>query len=386
MPRRRARHVRSATAWALTHGARPAPRTSSSRVSGSGVERAPAGGELERQLAGGGQPEPEAPDQVARRRTGPRTRARVHDRAALQRDDAVGADDLVHLLGHVDDGEALGAQAARPPSSTSARPAGSSMAVGSSSTSTRRGTASTPASAVRCFWPPESRCGSRVRSSVEPEPRQHLVDPPPDRRPAATRGSRGRRRRRPRRTRPPAGSRGSGTARRRRGARPCGPSSVRRSWPQATATAAPGGLLEAAEQARERRLAGAVGADDGDELARGHREVEPGERVDGRARVPVAQAADRRGAASGTSRAGPAEGVMTAEAYRIAAGVAGSRDATLAPGAAGRRVRLRNDEGREALRPPALRPPSSAAGRQTSSMYACSLPSPGRGPSLMMRV
>ena len=58
--------------------------------------------------------------------------------------------------------------AATTAASTSARPAGSSIAVGSSSTRTRRGTASTPASAVRCFWPPESRCGSRRRSSARP--------------------------------------------------------------------------------------------------------------------------------------------------------------------------------------------------------------------------
>jgi len=56
------------------------------------------------------------------------------------------------------------ARSRRTASSRSSRPAASSIAVGSSSTSTRRGTARTPASAVRCFWPPERRCGSLRRS------------------------------------------------------------------------------------------------------------------------------------------------------------------------------------------------------------------------------
>ena len=69
---------------------------------------------------------------------------------------------------------------------------------------------------------------------------------------------------------------------------------------------------------------------------------------------------------------------MAAEAYRIAG--AGRRARR---GHAGR-LRARK-EGRVALRPPAPFT-SSTSGFQTSSMYACSLPSPGRGPSLMMRV
>ena len=77
---------------------------------------------------------------------------------------------------------------------------------------------------------------------------------------------------------------------------------------------------------------------------------------------------------------------MTAEAYRIAA----ARRTARARSACRRRP-LRRPAGSETTkggrpfgRPPFA--PSCAAGRQTSSMYACSLPSPGRGPSLMMRV
>ena len=60
----------------------------------------------------------------------------------------------------------------------------------------------------------------------------------------------------------------------------------------------PGRPLETAEQTCERRLAGAVGADHGDELARSHGEAEPGEGVDGRAGIRVPQPAhveERRG-------------------------------------------------------------------------------------------
>ena len=45
-------------------------------------------------------------------------------------------------------------------SSTSRRPAGSSIAVASSSTMHSGSMAMTPAMAMRCFWPPDSRCGA----------------------------------------------------------------------------------------------------------------------------------------------------------------------------------------------------------------------------------
>ena len=52
--------------------------------------------------------------------------------------------------------------------STSARPMGSSMAVGSSSTMHRGCMAMTPAMATRCFCPPESRWGACSRYSYMP--------------------------------------------------------------------------------------------------------------------------------------------------------------------------------------------------------------------------
>jgi len=53
-----------------------------------------------------------------------------------------------------------------------------------------------------------------------------------------------------------------------------------------------GGLLQPADQARERGLAGAVGADDGHELALVDLELEVGEGVGLRPRVAVVQAGD----------------------------------------------------------------------------------------------
>ena len=84
---------------------------------------------------------------------------------------------------------------------------------------------------------------------------------------------------------------------------------------------------------------------------------------------------------------------MTAEAYRIAgarradAAAAAGRDSEPHLAAARGEARTGAETtkgGRPFGRPPSV--PSCAAGRQTSSMNACSLPSPGRGPSLMMRV
>ena len=51
---------------------------------------------------------------------------------------------------------------------TSARPMGSSMAVGSSSTMHLGCMAMTPAMAMRCFWPPESKWGACSRNSYMP--------------------------------------------------------------------------------------------------------------------------------------------------------------------------------------------------------------------------
>ena len=52
--------------------------------------------------------------------------------------------------------------------STSCRPEGSSMAVGSSITRISGCMASTPAMATRCFCPPERRCGALLRNSYIP--------------------------------------------------------------------------------------------------------------------------------------------------------------------------------------------------------------------------
>ncbi len=52
---------------------------------------------------------------------------------------------------------------------TSRRPTGSSMAVGSSRTTQRGCMARTPAMATRCFCPPESRCGACSRYSYMPD-------------------------------------------------------------------------------------------------------------------------------------------------------------------------------------------------------------------------
>ena len=51
---------------------------------------------------------------------------------------------------------------------TSRRPCGSSMAVGSSSTTQRGIMAITPAMATRCFCPPDRRCGACARYSYMP--------------------------------------------------------------------------------------------------------------------------------------------------------------------------------------------------------------------------
>ena len=144
--------------------------------------------------------------------------ARTGLRAVLEGDDAVGADDLVHLLGDVDDGEALGVQLAHG--------AQHLLATGrvehgrrlvEHQDATRHGQ---HAGQRRALLLP---AGQQVRLAqtqvLEPESRQHLVDPAADVGGGPAPGSRGRRRRRPRRTARRAGSRGSGTARRRRGAR-----------------------------------------------------------------------------------------------------------------------------------------------------------------------
>ena len=74
------------------------------------------------------------------------------------------------------------AASSRTRSSTSARPAGSSIEVGSSSTRTVGSRTSTPASARRCFCPPDSRWGSVPASAVNPRaarasrhPSMHLL-------------------------------------------------------------------------------------------------------------------------------------------------------------------------------------------------------------------
>ena len=54
----------------------------------------------------------------------------------------------------------------RTVASTSARPAGSSMAVASSRIMTSGCMASTPATATRCFCPPLSMCGAKEARSV----------------------------------------------------------------------------------------------------------------------------------------------------------------------------------------------------------------------------
>ena len=85
---------------------------------------------------------------------------------------------------------------------------------------------------------------------------------------------------------------------------------------------------------------------------------------------------------------------MTTEAYPMPPGRAGGpalrgRVATRRGQAPVARDRLLpGPERRRAGGPAAARPSHTVicAGRQTSSMYACSLPSPGRGPILMMRV
>ena len=59
-------------------------------------------------------------------------------------------------------------------------PAGSRLAVGSSSSSRPGRSASTPARASRCCSPPESAAVGRSRSVREADPAQRLVDPGPD--------------------------------------------------------------------------------------------------------------------------------------------------------------------------------------------------------------
>ncbi len=63
---------------------------------------------------------------------------------------------------------------------TSARPMGSSMAVGSSSTMHLGCMAMTPAMATRCFWPPESKWGACSRNSYMPTGLQCVVHPAAD--------------------------------------------------------------------------------------------------------------------------------------------------------------------------------------------------------------
>ena len=74
-------------------------------------DRASPGGERQRELSGGRQTEAQPPDQVAVAEQ-PCDGALVDHHARLQGEHAVGADDLVHLLGHVHHGEPLGAQVA----------------------------------------------------------------------------------------------------------------------------------------------------------------------------------------------------------------------------------------------------------------------------------
>ena len=94
------------------------------------------------------------------------------------------------------------ARAAARRASTSARPRGSSIDVGSSSTRYAGRIASAPAMASRCFWPPRAGAARGARSPVEPDRGERLVDARADLARAARRGSRDRTRRPPRRPSP----------------------------------------------------------------------------------------------------------------------------------------------------------------------------------------
>ena len=258
-------------------------------MSGSGLSSRPAAASSSASSPAAGRPRPKPPDQGAVAEEAGDA-PRVDDRPRLQRDDAVGADHLVHLLGHVDDGEAAFAQ-----------PAHRLEHLGAAGGVQHRGRLVEHQGSARHGEDAGERralllaAGEQVRlpglELRQPEPLEHLVDPGADRL------------RRPRQVLEAERHVVLHALRHelvlrvleehadvaaRRHAPVLGQEVVAAGERQG----GPGGALQAAEQTGERGLARTVGAHDRDELAGGHGEIEPGERVRLRARIAVAEAAD----------------------------------------------------------------------------------------------
>ena len=229
--------------------------------------------------------------------------ALVHDQTALERDDPVGAHDLVHLLGDVDDREALRAQAAhRLQHLRAARRVQHRRRLVEHEHTARHG------QDPRERRPLLLATGEQVRLAHpelrQAEPVQHLVDPAQDLL------------RRPRQVLEAerdvvlhalGDELVLGVLEEDADLAPGGEAAAvgQQVVPAGDGHGRPGRLLQPAEQARQRGLAGPVGADDGDELARHHGQVDPGEGVEGSAGIAVRELADleqRLGGARATAQ------------------------------------------------------------------------------------
>ena len=238
-------------------------------VSGSGASARPRAASSSARSPAAGSPRPS-------RRTrspspnSPRTAPAYTTDATLERDDPVGAHDLVHLLGHVDDGEALGAQAAdRVQHLGAARRVQHRRGLVEHEDAARHGQDAGERGPLLLATGEQVRL-PRACSSVSRNRVQHLVDPAPDVR------------RRPRQVLEAErdvvlDALGDelvlGVLEEHADLAARGHAAVVGQQVVAAGDGdrGPGRLLQAAEQARERGLAGAVGADDGDELARRRR-------------------------------------------------------------------------------------------------------------------